>query len=265
MFPDQKIREGQPADVHPKRRIRPPAWLEDYEFSLPRYHQQSPAAHTVPHPRDLQEPHTERVAKMTPLTYLLSEYVTGTDQRFVSRSVFIEPRYESTPVSNSVTKEDVSEILRTVQELKRENRQLQSTMLDMQQKMSANTASSLYQRSVPLPYDRAQSQDGRAPLPYEDWPLPPPPVVDDDILPPAVDVPPPPPRCVFNLVEELTARLQKLETKDQPCSCPPTTEYCEPASYSMASSPQQKTHDYPQSRYLQTAPTTSMPFYRDTG
>ncbi|RXN30022.1 hypothetical protein ROHU_018076 [Labeo rohita] len=170
MFPDRKLREGQPADVHPKRRIQPPAWLEDYEVSLPRYQQQSPAAHTVPHPRELQEPHTERVAKMTPLTYQpLSEYATGTDQRFVSRSVFIKPRYESTPVSHSVTKEDVSEILRTVQELKRENQQLQSTVLDMQQKMSANTASSLHQRAVPLPYDRAQSQAGRAPLPdYEE-------------------------------------------------------------------------------------------------
>ncbi|RXN24065.1 hypothetical protein ROHU_036624 [Labeo rohita] len=265
MFPDQKSREGQPADVRPKRRIQPPAWLEDYEVSLPRYQQQSPAAHTVPHPRELQEPHSERVAEMTPLTYQpQSEYATGTDQRFVSRSVFIEPRYESTPVSHSVTKEDVSEILRTVQELKRENQQLQFTVLDMQQKMSANTASSLHQRSVP--YDRAQSQAGRAPLPdYEDWPLPPPPVVDDDILPPAVDVPPPPPRRVSNLVEELTNRLRKLETKDQPRSCESTPEYCEPASYSMLSSPQQRTRDYLQSRYPQTAPTTSMPFYRDTG
>lgn len=119
MFPDQRIREGQPADVRPKRRIQPPAWLEYYEVSLPSYDQQSPTAHTFPHPRELQKPHTERVAKMTPLTYQpLSDYATGTDQRFISRSLHIGPRYESTPVSHPVTTEDVSEILRTVQELK---------------------------------------------------------------------------------------------------------------------------------------------------
>lgn len=267
MFPDQRIREGQPADVRPKRRIQPPAWLEDYEVSLPCYDQQSPTAHTFPHPRELQEPHTERVAEMTPLTYQpLSDYATGTDQRFISRSLHIGPRYESTPVSHPVTTEDVSEILRTVQELKRENQQLQSTVLDMQQKMSANTASSLHQRPVPLPYDRAQSQTSQAPLPdYEDWPLPPPPVVDDDILTPLVVIPPPPPRHMSNLVDELTTRLRNLGTKDPPVPCPSTPEYCEPECYFIASAPQQRTRDYPQSRHPQTAPISSKPFYRDTG
>lgn len=268
MFPDQRIRDGQLADVRPKRRIQPPAWLEDYEVSLPHYDQQSPAAHTFPRPKELQEPHAERVAEMTPLIYQpLSDYATRTDQRFISRSLHIGPRYESTPVSHPITTEDVSEILRTVQELKQENQQLQSTVLDMQQKMSANTASLLHQRSEPLPYNRAQSQTSRASLPdYEDWPLPPPPVVDDDILPSSVNIPPPPPRHMSSLVDELTTRLQNLGTKDQPLSCPSTPEYCEPECYSMASSLQQRTRDYPQSRHPPlTAPTGSKPFYRDTG
>ncbi|XP_056336224.1 uncharacterized protein LOC130247068 [Danio aesculapii] len=264
MFPEQRIREGQRSDVRPKRRIQPPAWLEDYEVSLPQYNQQSPAVHTLPH-RELQEPYTERVAEMTPLIYQpQSDYALRADQRFINHSLHMGPRYESTPVTQPVTQEDVSEILRTVQELRRENQQLQFVMQDMQQKMSLNRAPPLQQRAEPLPYDRTQSKAIPAPLhDHDEWPLPPPPVVDDGFLSLAVDIPPPLPRHMSNFVDELTSRLRNLKTKDHLLSCPSTPEYCEPESFSMALPPQQRTREYPLSKYPQTTPISSKPFCMD--
>lgn len=252
MFPEQRNREGQRSDMRPKRRIQPPAWLEDYEVSLPQYNQQSPAVHTLPH-REPQEPYIERVAEKTPLIYQpQSDYALRADQRFINHSLHMGPRYESTPVSQPVTQEDVSEILRTVQELRRENQQLQFVMQDMQQKISLNRAPPLQQRAEPLPYDRTQSKASPAPLHDNDeWPLPPPPVVDDGFLPLAVDIPPPLPRHMSNFVDELTSRLRNLKTKDHLLSCPSTPEYCESESFSMALPPQQRTLEYPLSTLKQ--------------
>lgn len=86
-----------------------------------------------------------------------------------------------------------------MQELKRENQQLQSIALDMQWQMGINRAS-IHQKAVPFPYDTARLPPSQAPFPkYEDWPWPPPSVMDDDILPSAVDIPPPPPRDKYQI------------------------------------------------------------------
>ncbi|XDV39701.1 hypothetical protein PO909_008901 [Leuciscus waleckii] len=131
----------------------------------------------------------------------------------------------------------------------------------------ASRASSTHQRAVPLPHDRALLPSRRAPLTeYEDWPLPPPPVVDDDILPSTVDIPPPPLRHnISDLVEEISTTMRKLGNRGQYPSCASTPEYYEPERYPMATTPPQRARYYPQPRHPQTAPTASMPFYRDTG
>lgn len=71
MSSDQRSREGRPADVRPKRQVRPPAWLEDYDVSLPHYDEPSPVVQTAPLTTEEQEPYhrIERVAEMTPLTH----------------------------------------------------------------------------------------------------------------------------------------------------------------------------------------------------
>ncbi|XP_067283159.1 uncharacterized protein [Pseudorasbora parva] len=268
MFSDKMTRDGRPADVRPKRRIQPPAWLEDYEVALPHYGQQSQAAHAFLHHRELQARHIERVAEMTPLMYpSASDEAMWAERRAISSSPPPGPRYESTPVVHPVATEDVSEILKMMQQLRRENQQLQSTVLDMQQQMGIGKASSIHQRAEPSRYDMARLPSSRAPVPeHEDWPLPPPPVVDDDISPPIRDVPPPPPRHnVSDMVEELTTKLRRLQNKEQTPSGISTPEYCEPEMYPMATTPQQRAQYYSQSRHPQTAPTANLPSYRDTG
>lgn len=210
MSSDQRSREGRPADEHPKRRVRPPAWLEDYDVSLPHYDQTSAAVQTMP-------PTTERVAEMIPLTHHKAfDASTGFRQREFTHSGQVEQMYESTPVPHYSMSGDVSsEILEAIQQLKMENQKLQSTVLDMQQQMRGDTAVPLHQRSMPPSHVRAPSQSrrlpranlpyseqltdsyqiqphskltweaSRAPIPHEeeDWPPPPPPVADDIPLP----------------------------------------------------------------------------------
>lgn len=264
MFPDQKSRAGQPADVRPKRRLQPPAWLEDYEVSLPNYVPQSPAAHTFPPIREIQESHTERVAEMAPLTYQTShDYAMGADQRSVSHKLHIAPRYESTPVSHPSRQEDLSEILRTIQQLKAENQKLHTTVLDMQQQMRSNTASLHPQRFEPVPYDKAQIQPSYAALQDDDdddWPLPPPPLEVDNHF-----QPPPPMPVMSDLMQELTLRLKELGTTNKATSCPPTPEYCEPNEQPIAAPHSQRVHNYAQFEHPQTALSTNKPSYRDTG
>lgn len=264
MFPDKTPMEGRPADVRPKRRIQHPAWLEDYEVSLPHYDQPTPAARTFPHSRELQASRTERVAEMTPLMYKQSsDDAMWAAKKDIRHSTPPVPRYQSTPVSHPVTKEDVSEILKMMQQIKQENQQLQSTVLNIQQQMNINRTFSIHERA--MPYDTAQLPLSRAPL-TEDWPLPPPPVVDEDTLPTAVDAPLPPPRHnISDMVEELTTSLQKIGNRDKSHSCATTPDYCEPERYHITTTPPQGACNYPPSRHLHTTPTISMPFYRDTG
>lgn len=221
MSSDQRNREGRPADVRPKRRVRPPAWLEDYDVSLPHYDQPSPAVQTM-------SPTTERVAEMTPLTHhTVFDTLTGFRQRVFTHSGQVEQMYESTPVPHHSVSGDVSsEILEAIQQLKMENQKLKSTVLDMQQQMRGDTSVPLHQQSMPPSQDRAPSQSwrlphanlpyseqptdsyqiqphskltwnvSRAPIPHEeeDWPPPPPPVADDiPLLQTAVNKPLPPP------------------------------------------------------------------------
>lgn len=68
MSSDQRSREARPADVRPKRRVQPPAWLEDYDVYLLNYDKTSPAVETTPRPTVTREQYhrIERVAEMTP-------------------------------------------------------------------------------------------------------------------------------------------------------------------------------------------------------
>ncbi len=296
MSSDQRSREGRPADVRPKRRVRPPAWLEDYDVSLPHYDQPSPAVQTMP-------PTTERVAEMTPLTHhTVFDTSTGFRQRVFTHSGQVEQMYESTPVPHHSVSGDVSsEILEAIQQLKMENQKLQSTVLDMQQQMRGNTSVPLHQQSMPPSHDRAPSQSwrlpranlpyseqptdsyqiqphskltwnvSRAPIPHEeeDWPPPPPPVADDiPLLQTAVNkpLPPPPTAAVPDLVEELTACLRRLGRTSHPPSCPATSEYFEPDDGSSVASDVQRAHDTDrQSRYPPIPPHVSMQYRKETG
>ncbi len=296
MSSDQRSREGRPADVRPKRRVRPPAWLEDYDVSLPHYDQPSPAVQTMP-------PTTERVAEMTPLTHhTVFDTSTGFRQRVFTHSGQVEQMYESTPVPHHSVSGDVSsEILEAIQQLKMENQKLQSTVLDMQQQMRGDTSVPLHQQSMPPSHDRAPSQSwrlpranlpyseqptdsyqiqphskltwnvSRAPIPHEeeDWPPPPPPVADDiPLLQTAVNkpLPPPPTAAVPDLVEELTACLCRLGRTSHPPSCPATPEYFEPDDGSSVASDVQRAHDTDrQSRYPPIPPHVSMQYRKETG
>ena len=80
--------------MRPKRQVRPPAWLEDYDVSLPHYDEPSPVVQTTPLTTEEQEPYhrIERVAEMTPLTLTLS---TGLRQSLFTHSGQVEQMYES--------------------------------------------------------------------------------------------------------------------------------------------------------------------------
>lgn len=154
MSSDQISREGRPADVRPKWRAQPPAWLEDYGVSLPHYDQTSPAVRTMPPPTEIQEPYHrhERVAEKTPL--IINSLIFQPDLR--QRQFTHSEICESTPVPHySISGDVCSEILEAIQQLRTENQKLQSTVLNMQRQMD--------QRPTPPSHDRAPSQPWQLP------------------------------------------------------------------------------------------------------
>jgi len=79
-----------------------------------------PTAHTLIHPRELQASHTERGAEKNPLTYQsTSDEAMSQECRATRRSPSPGTRYDNPTVLQPVTTENVSEILKMMQQLKR--------------------------------------------------------------------------------------------------------------------------------------------------
>lgn len=145
MFPYERRDMSTHADVRPRRQIRPPAWMDDYEVQLPPM-DGHPFAAAAPSQHDLltQQPYysQERRGDISAPPVLSSPWTQSYDTRpkYPRESVYSGPQYHSTPDPRFIgapldPSPAMQEELRQVRE---ENRRLQATVMEIQRQLNAS-------------------------------------------------------------------------------------------------------------------------------
>ncbi|KAL2093214.1 hypothetical protein ACEWY4_010526 [Coilia grayii] len=252
MWPYEKRDVPPLTDARPRRQMRPPAWVADYEVTLPAYGR-PPSAAAASRQRSplMQEPYysPERPSEMLPLHPPLSKQWTpslGVYPEYPKESVYSGPQHQSTPdpLSARLASEVSPAILEELRQMREDNRRLQLTMMEMQRQFTANKG------SLPKPPEDAAalSQPLAAPpvnpsppsVPMHavvnqeedegDQPLPPPQLAKEDpVHQPSTTILP------TSLVAELTTCLKRMGMVPEQPSRVPTPQYYEPYAGSFIS------------------------------
>ncbi|XP_065144932.1 uncharacterized protein [Paramisgurnus dabryanus] len=297
MFSDQYTR---PADARPRREVRRPAWMEDYDIPPQALQQPShlpPQTSNLPEqqqPYDSMVRFPERHARMTPLTPRLlhedGKVIQGAEAAYSRQFEYSAPLYESTPAStrSRPAPETAPEVLEALHKLREDNQRLQQQLMDMHRRLDARssqpnvpalqqTAPSPFPTSAPPQQQYNIEQDG---APYQtrpilpparvgghtlppdddDWPLPPPPIVDNTYQPPSQDLMA---ELITALRDIKTTRLQESPNRLEPPSParPQTPGYCVPYTPQRCESLPEELQPSPHHELVYRGPKPTIPVF----